>query len=89
MDLFVKWRIVDVKQYYVSVRGDGETLAQTRLAEPSIQHALMVQVTGPCDVVLKRDKIMEILRRKANADARGREVVDISGVKRVGCPRSR
>ncbi|MDN5935169.1 MAG: protease modulator HflC, partial [Nitrosospira sp.] len=32
VDLFVKWRIIDVKQYYISVRGD-EMLAQTRLAQ--------------------------------------------------------
>ena len=32
VDLFVKWRIIDVKQYYISVRGD-ETLARVRLAQ--------------------------------------------------------
>ena len=30
VDLFVKWRIVDVRQYYISVGGD-EMRAQTRL----------------------------------------------------------
>ena len=32
VDSFVKWRIIDVKQYYVSVGGD-ETRAQTRLMQ--------------------------------------------------------
>ena len=32
VDSFVKWRIVDVKQYYISVGGD-ETLAKTRLSQ--------------------------------------------------------
>src|SRR5438045_1987267 len=32
VDLFVKWRITDVKQYYVSVGGD-EARAQTRLLQ--------------------------------------------------------
>ena len=32
VDLFVKWRITDVRQYYVSVQGN-EGLAQTRLLQ--------------------------------------------------------
>src|SRR3990172_3741675 len=32
VDLFVKWRITDVRQYYVSV-GGNEGLAQTRLLQ--------------------------------------------------------
>jgi membrane protease subunit HflC len=32
VDLFVKWRITDVRQYYVSVQGN-ESLAQTRLLQ--------------------------------------------------------
>ena len=32
VDSFVKWRIADVKQYYISVQGD-EARAQTRLAQ--------------------------------------------------------
>ena len=32
VDSFLKWRIADVRQYYVSVRGD-ELLAQTRLQQ--------------------------------------------------------
>ena len=88
VDLFVKWRIVDVKQYYVSVRGD-ETLAQTRLAQ-TINSSMRDEFGNRTvhDVVSgERDKIMEIMRQKANADARkiGVEVVDVR-LKRVDLP---
>lgn len=88
VDLFVKWRIVDVKQYYVSVRGD-ETLAQTRLAQ-TINSSMRDEFGNRTvhDVVSgERDRIMEIMRQKANADARkiGVEVVDVR-LKRVDLP---
>lgn len=88
VDLFVKWRIVDVKQYYVSVRGD-ETLAQTRLAQ-TINSSMRDEFGNRTvhDVVSgERDKIMEIMRQKANADAIkiGVEVVDVR-LKRVDLP---
>ena len=80
VDLFVKWRIVDVKQYYISVRGD-EGLAQTRLAQ-TINASLRDEFGNRTvhDVVSgERDVIMEIMRQKADADARsiGVEVVDV------------
>ncbi|WP_350282792.1 protease modulator HflC [Nitrosomonas sp.] len=88
VDLFVKWRIVDVKQYYVSVRGD-EALAQTRLAQ-TINSSMRDEFGNRTvhDVVSgERDRIMEIMRQKANADARkiGVEVVDVR-LKRVDLP---
>ncbi|SDA27435.1 protease FtsH subunit HflC [Nitrosospira sp. Nsp18] len=88
VDLFVKWRIVDVKQYYVSVRGD-EMLAQTRLAQ-TVNSSLRDEFGNRTvhDVVSgERDKIMEIMRQKADADARkiGVEVVDVR-LKRVDLP---
>lgn len=88
VDLFVKWRIVDVKQYYVSVRGD-EGLAQTRLAQ-TINASLRDEFGNRTvhDVVSgERDVIMEIMRQKADADARsiGVEVVDVR-LKRVDLP---
>ncbi|MBE7526656.1 MAG: protease modulator HflC [Nitrosomonas sp.] len=88
VDLFVKWRIVDVKQYYVSVRGD-EALAQTRLAQ-TINSSMRDEFGNRTvhDVVSgERDKIMEIMRQKANADASkiGVEVVDVR-LKRVDLP---
>ncbi|MBX9917092.1 protease modulator HflC [Nitrosomonas sp. Is35] len=88
VDLFVKWRIVDVKQYYISVRGD-EALAQTRLAQ-TINASLRDEFGNRTvhDVVSgERDVIMEIMRQKADSDARsiGVEVVDVR-LKRVDLP---
>ena len=88
VDLFVKWRIIDVKQYYVSVRGD-ETLAQTRLAQ-TVNSSMRDEFGNRTvhDVVSgERDKIMEIMRQKADTDARtiGVEVVDVR-LKRVDLP---
>jgi membrane protease subunit HflC len=88
VDLFVKWRIVDVKQYYISVRGD-EMLAQTRLAQ-TVNSSMRDEFGNRTvhDVVSgERDKIMEIMRQKADNDARkiGVEVVDVR-LKRVDLP---
>ncbi|HQU99110.1 MAG TPA: protease modulator HflC [Nitrosomonas sp.] len=88
VDLFVKWRIIDVKQYYISVRGD-EGLAQTRLAQ-TINASLRDEFGNRTvhDVVSgERDRIMEIMRQKADNDARtiGIEVVDVR-LKRVDLP---
>ncbi len=88
VDLFVKWHIVDVKQYYVSVRGD-EALAQTRLQQ-TINSSLRDEFGNRTvhDVVSgERDLIMEIMRQKADVDARkiGVEVVDVR-LKRVDLP---
>ncbi len=88
VDLFVKWRIVDVKQYYISVRGD-ESLARIRLAQ-TINASLRDEFGNRTvhDVVSgERDVIMEIMRQKADADARtiGVEVIDVR-LKRVDLP---
>ncbi len=89
VDLFVKWRIIDVKQYYISVRGD-ETLARVRLAQ-TVNSSLRDEFGNRTvhEVVSgQRDKIMEIMRQKADADARniGVEVVDVR-LKRVDLPK--
>ena len=89
VDLFVKWRIVDVKQYYISVRGD-ESLARVRLAQ-TVNSSLRDEFGNRTvhEVVSgQRDKIMEIMRQKADADARniGVEVVDVR-LKRVDLPK--
>lgn len=89
VDLFVKWRIVDVRQYYVSVNGD-EALAQTRLSQ-TINSSMRDEFGNRTvhDVVSgERDVIMEIMRQKANVDARkiGVEVIDVR-LKRVDLPR--
>ena len=88
VDSFVKWRIADVKQYYITVGGD-EVRAQTRLMQTV--NAAMREEFGKRsihDVVSgERDKIMEILREKTNADAKsiGVEVLDVR-LKRVDFP---
>lgn len=89
VDLFVKWRIVDVKQYYISVRGD-EALARVRLAQ-TVNSSLRDEFGNRTvhEVVSgQRDKIMEIMRKKADSDARniGVEVVDVR-LKRVDLPK--
>jgi len=88
VDLFVKWRIVDVKQYYISVQGD-EALARVRLAQ-TVNSSLRDEFGNRTvhEVISgERDKIMEIMRQKADADARniGVEVVDVR-LKRVDLP---
>jgi len=88
VDLFVKWRIVDVKQYYISVQGD-EALARVRLAQ-TVNSSLRDEFGNRTvhEVVSgQRDKIMEIMRQKADVDARniGVEVVDVR-LKRVDLP---
>lgn len=88
VDLFVKWRIIDVKQYYISVRGDEE-LARVRLSQTvnsSLRDEFGTRTVH--DVVSgQREKIMEIMRQKADTDARkiGVEVVDVR-LKRVDLP---
>jgi len=88
VDLFVKWRITDVRQYYVSV-GGNEGLAQTRLLQ-TINDGLRAEFGNRTvhEVVSgERDKIMDLMREKANEDARniGVEVIDVR-LKRVDLP---
>lgn len=88
VDLFVKWRIIDVKQYYISVRGD-EDMAKVRLAQ-TVNASLRDEFgTRTVHEVIsgQRDQIMDVMRRKADADARkiGIEVVDVR-LKRVDLP---
>jgi len=88
VDSFVKWRIFDVKQFYVSVQGD-EQRAATRLKQ-TISDGLQVEFGRRTvhDVVSgQRDAIMEEVRRKADTDLRriGVEIVDVR-LKRVDLP---
>ncbi len=88
VDLFVKWRITDVRNYYTSVAGD-EMRAQTRLLQ-TINDGLRAEFGNRTvhDVVSgERDKIMELMRNKANEDALkiGVEVLDVR-LKRVDLP---
>ena len=88
VDSFVKWRILDVKQYYISVQGD-ELRAATRLKQ-TISGGLQAEFGSRTvhDVVSgERNKIMEDVREKADQDLRriGVEIVDVR-LKRVDLP---
>jgi len=88
VDSFVKWRIRDVKQYYVSVQGD-EARAQTRLSQTV--NATLREEFGKRtvhDVVSgERDTIMDIVSKKVDEDAKkiGVDIVDVR-LKRVELP---
>lgn len=88
VDLFVKWRITDVRQYFISVQGT-ESLAQTRLLQ-TINDGLRAEFGNRTvhEVVSgDRGKIMDLMREKANEDAKniGVEVIDVR-LKRVDLP---
>jgi len=88
VDSFVKWRINDVKQYYISVGGD-ESLARTRLSQ-TVNAGLREEFgrRSVHDVVSgARDSIMIEVQKKADADIRtiGVEIVDVR-LKRVDLP---
>lgn len=89
VDSFVKWRIIDVKQYFVSVQGD-ELRAATRLKQ-TISGGLQNEFNKRTvhEVVSgERDKIMEEVREKADQELRrdlGVELVDVR-LKRVDLP---
>jgi len=88
VDSFVKWRIVDVKQYYVSVGGD-EVRAKTRLMQTvnSSMREEFGKRTIHEVVSGEREQIMNVLREKTDADARkiGVQVLDVR-LKRVDFP---
>ncbi len=86
VDSFVKWRIVDPKKYYVSIKEGGEAAAEDRLSKV-VNAGLRAEfgVRTVHDVIAgERGVIMDNLRKKADQDARqmGIEVVDVR-LKRV------
>jgi membrane protease subunit HflC len=88
VDSFVKFRIVDVLQYYISVGGD-ETRAKIRLSQ-TINDSLRAEFGKRTihEVVSgQRDQVIDLMRKKADADARkiGIEVLDVR-LKRVDLP---
>ena len=88
VDLFVKWRIVDPKLYYISVGGD-EARARTRLKQ-TVNAGLREELgkrTVHEVVSGERDRIMDDMRDKADLDARkiGVQIVDVR-LKRVDLP---
>src|SRR5450759_3455367 len=88
VDSFVKWRIVDVKQYYISVGGD-EMRAVTRLMQTvnSSMREEFGKRTIHEVVSGEREQIMTVLREKTDSDARkiGVQVLDVR-LKRVDFP---
>jgi membrane protease subunit HflC len=88
VDSFVKWRIADVKQYYISVGGD-KIRAKTRLMQTvnsSMREEFGKRTINEV-VSGERDKIMKALSQKADLDARkiGVQVLDVR-LKRVDFP---
>lgn len=88
VDSFVKWRIIEPAKYYVSVRGD-EKQAEARLSQV-VNDGLRAEFGKRTihDVISgERAKIMDILRDKADREARqmGIQVLDVR-LKRVDLP---
>ena len=88
VDFFVLWRIVDVKQYYISVQGDEEA-ARRRLSQ-TVRSNLAEEFnkrTVHDAISAERDKIMNTTRQKADQDAKtiGVEIVDVR-LRRVELP---
>ena len=88
VDSFVKWRIADVRQYYVSVQGD-EFRAQTRIKQ-TVSGTLRDEfgLRGLHEVVSgEREQIMSEVRRKVDQDLEriGVKIVDVR-LKRVDLP---
>jgi len=88
VDFFVLWRILDVKQYYVSVGGDEEA-ARRRLSQ-TVRANLAEEVnkhTAHETISTERELITSLTRQKANADAAsiGVEVIDVR-LRRVELP---
>jgi membrane protease subunit HflC len=88
VDSFIRWRIVDVRRYFVSVQGN-ESEATRRLRQ-TISGALRDEFGARTvhDVVSgERDAVMGRVREKADQDLRriGVEIVDVR-LKRVDLP---
>jgi len=85
VDSFVKWRIIDVRQYFVSVRGDP-VAAEARISQ-TVNDALRAEFAKRTvrDVVSgEREMIMSTVADKVDKDVKGIgvEVVDVR-LKRV------
>lgn len=85
VDSFVKWRVTDVRQYYVSVRGEA-IAAEARISQ-TVNDALRAEFAKRTvhDVVSgEREQIMVTVAEKVDKDVKniGVEVVDVR-LKRV------
>jgi membrane protease subunit HflC len=85
VDSFVKWRVVDVRLYYISVRGDP-IAAESRIQQ-TVNDALRAEFARHTvhDVVSgEREKIMSVVAQRVDQDVRriGISIVDVR-LKRV------
>lgn len=88
VDYYIKWRVFDVEKYYVSFNGD-ERRAENRLFQ-TINDGMRAEFGRRTvhDVVSgERDDVMNLLRERADQDARrfGVQVMDVR-IKRVDLP---
>jgi membrane protease subunit HflC len=88
VDSYVKWRVVNVEQFYKSV-GGNEQAAVSRLRQ-TINDGLRAEFGQKtvADVISgQRDQVMDVVRKRADADARkiGVEILDVR-LKRVDFP---
>ena len=90
VDLFVKWRIIDVQQYYISVSGDenraherGCCRRSTTACAPSSANATVHEVVSG-----ERDEIMELMRAEGRTRTRAKSACRCStcALKRVDLP---
>ena len=88
VDYYVKWRINEVRRYYVTVAGD-ESRARIRLSQTvnDLMRAEFGKRTVDEVVSGERDRIMDILRKRADAEAEkfGVDVLDVR-IKRIDLP---
>jgi membrane protease subunit HflC len=90
VDFFVKWRVNDVRKYYLATRGD-ERVALERLAK-IVNGGLRDEFTSRTvqdAIANERSEIMRKLAQQANAQVQdlGVEIVDVR-VKRIDYPES-
>lgn len=88
VDSFVKWRVLDVEQFYKSVGGnEGAAVARLKQTINDGLRAEFGQKTVSDVVSGQRDQVMEIVRQRANLDAQkiGIEIMDVR-LKRVDFP---
>src|SRR5687767_4847314 len=88
VDSFVKWRIADTRQYFISVQGD-EFRAATRIKQ-TVAGVLRDEFGARTvhEVVAgEREKVMESVRKKVDEDLKriGVEIIDVR-LKRVDLP---
>lgn len=88
VDYYIKWRVFDVERYYVSFNGE-EPRAENRLFQ-TVNDGMRAEFGRRTvhDVVSgERDNVMDLLRTRADQDARrfGVQVMDVR-IKRVDLP---